>query len=247
MGVLTVIGLLKTKNLNDSENGERSWWAALGEQYLHAWISGVRKFVPEPKRIVVMTDSPSLVPAEIDCVPLLTDAPAYWSKLQMFAEEVSSGRCLYIDLDNVLCGPLDELCALSLWPVVPSPLVMLDDRNVPKLPNGSVILFNAEECRDLWTVYQRDRERIEREYVRRGEDYSRAYDQAYIADWHKATYGDSVPFFQNRIYLPDYCLNMRAELPKAEDWSGVRLLYGCGQAAKPHRVQHPLIQEHWAA
>jgi len=35
--------------------------------------------------------------------------PGWWSKIELFKPGRFSGRVLYIDLDNVICGPLDPL------------------------------------------------------------------------------------------------------------------------------------------
>jgi hypothetical protein len=228
--MLTVLTLLKVgSSPNGEKHGERPFWREFGDQYLAAWLANVRKYVPQPHQVVVMTDVPLRI-ADVHHVKAVAldktvDAPGFWAKLEMFRRGV--GKTLYCDLDNVINGPLDELCALT-----PDPLIMLDDRRVPYLPNGSLVLFDAERCRWLWDRYTKDARAIEQTYVAHGEDYRRAYDQAFIADGTPA-----LRFFQN--FLPDgYILNARSELPNASDWTSARVIFGCG-STKRHNSTHP--------
>jgi hypothetical protein len=233
--MLTVLTLLKVKpSPNGEQHGERPFWREFGPQYLNVWLANARKYIPQPHQIVVMTDSPKLVSVGngigVALLDSTIDAPGFWAKLNMF--RVGQGKCLYLDLDNVVCGPLDELCALE-----PDPLIMMDDRRVPRLPNGSAILFDAERCRGIWAQYAETPRSYERQHVAVGDDYSNAYDQSFIADCYREWGDREPPFFQD--LLPrDYCLNAYSELPLAEDWRDSRLIFGCG-AAKPHTSTHP--------
>lgn len=236
--MITVLTLLKVHpSPNGAQHGERPFWREMGPMYLDAWLRNVDRYVPKPHQILVMTDSERLLAIQVDgfieYVPIgsIVDAPGFWAKLEMF-RYAPGGKCLYLDLDNVIAGPLDQLCALE-----PDPLIMLDDRRVPKLPNGSAILFDAERCRDIWEQYAREPREIERRFVARGDDYRLAYDQAWIARWVLLHTQHHPPFFQD--LLPrDYCLNAYSELPLAEDWRDSRLIFGCG-SAKPHTSTHP--------
>lgn len=236
--MLTVLTLLKLNpSPNGEKHGERAFWREWGAIYLDRWIWSVRKYVPEPKRIVVMTDANGMQSGvEVAYLDQDVDAPGFWAKLNMFRTELATGKCLYCDLDNVINGPLDELCALE-----PDPLIMLDDRRVPGLPNGSLILFDADRCRDIWDSYAMNPRHWEREYVAGGDNYWHAYDQAFIADWfedNNPTSAEDVPLFQH--LLPEgYILNARSELPNASDWQSSRLIFGGGAEGKMHLNPHP--------
>jgi len=240
--MITVVTLLKLKpSPNGEQHGERAFWRELGPRYLDAWLASVDRYVPPPKRIVVMTDAvdtivrpllPNTHALHVVSLDRAIDAPGFWSKLNMFREEASEGKTLYCDLDNVINGPLDQLCALE-----PDPLIMLDDRRVPRLPNGSAILFDAERCRSIWHAYASYPRGCESRFVANGEDYSLAYDQAFIASCVRS-WGFTVPLFQD--LLPrGYCLNAYSELPQDEDCRDTHLIFGCGAAAKPHTSAHP--------
>lgn len=236
--MLTVLTLLKVNpSPNGHLHGERPFWREFGEQYLAAWIANVERYVPEPYEICVMSDIP-LTHFSIDrpvALDSTIDAPGFWAKLNMFREGVSSGRTLYLDLDNVITGDLSALCALT-----PDPLIMLDDRRVPGLPNGSAVLFDADECRHIWSSYAQDPRSFEAIYVARGDDYSSAYDQAWIAQCCSADTFRPVPLFQD-LLPAGYCLNAVTELPRAEDWRESRLIFGCGggKEGKRHTSTHP--------
>jgi hypothetical protein len=235
--MITVLTLLKTKPSPNGElHGERPFWREFGPQYLAVWLRNVRRFVPEPKRIVVMTDTIEDVAMlslnhgfDVVLLDAKVDAPGFWAKLEMFKH--GQGKTLYCDLDNIIAGPIDELCALT-----PDPLIMLDDRRVPGLPNGSMVLFDADKCRGIWADYSRDPRKFENWHTAQGDDYSRAYDQAYIAEWVESEYGFGVTLFQP--LLPSgYILNARTELD-TEAWKQARVLFGCG-STKPHTSKHP--------
>lgn len=233
--MITVVTLLKLKpSPNGERHGERPFWREWGERYLDAWLATVARHVPRPHRVVVMTDSEHPLPWPAERVPLDTiiDAPGFWAKLNMF--RVTSGKTLYCDLDNCINGDLSALCALT-----PDPLMMLDDRRVPGLPNGSMVLFDAERCRAVWARYIERPRRFERDFVARGEDYTRAYDQAFIADTMTAL-GEPPAFLQDFL-PPGYILNARSELPNASDWRAARVIFGGGmeKEGKPHLSKHP--------
>lgn len=233
--MLTVLTLFKIRSSPHGwQHGERPFWKALGRQYLDAWLAGVKRFIPEPKQVRVMTDVPELVPdAPVVGLDRRIDAPGFWAKLNMFRPDVSTGRCLYLDLDNVITGALDEMVALT-----PDPIIMLDDRRVPRLPNGSAILFDADRCRGVWERYTEFPRSIEREFIGpRGDDYAHAYDQAFIA-----TQFADIPLFQD--LLPEgYILNALTELPQAENWKAARLIFGSGMGeGKPHTSTHPAFR-----
>lgn len=238
--MLTVLTLLKVNpSPNGDRHGERPFWREFGPRYLDAWLASVERWIPDPKRIVVMTDEWGVAvhtrqqSAIADAVELdkTVDAPGFWAKLEMFRHGI--GKSLYCDLDNVINGPLDLLCALE-----PDPLIMLDDRRVPGLPNGSVILFDADECRDIWRDYTLHPREVERTYVAHGNDFSCAYDQAFIANWMHCL-PSRPPRFLQEMLPPGYILNARSELPNATDWRSARLIFGGGAEGKPHVSDHP--------
>lgn len=226
--MLTVATLLKRHNLTGGE-GDRSFWRDRGAEYLQKLHRGVRQYLPADTRMVCLCDSLDGIPEDVAAIAIQRPQdPAWWVKTQMFGADLS-GTVLYLDLDNVLSGPLDELLALK-----PDPLIMTDDRHFPGLPNGSTMLFNADRMRHVWDTYLDAPEQIQQTYSK----WPHAADQGYLA-----AIFPGVPLFQQ--LLPDgYMLNSLTEL--GDDWSDARLVFGCS-VPKPHQSTHPFYAEHWAS
>jgi hypothetical protein len=219
--VLTVLCYYREPRQGNEPQGERSFWrwADQGERYVRRMLEAIRK---QP----LVTGLTMLPP---------NDEPGWWGKLQMFNPAVTEGRCLYLDLDNVIGGPLDALLALR-----PDPLIMADDRMFPGTPNGSVMLFDADRLRFLWDEFTANPAAIRAEFSE--SHWPMASDQAFIADRVRKA-GYQIPFFQD-LLPPGYLLMSQAELERGADWSQTRLV--CGQSLpKPHQSAHPYYAAHW--
>lgn len=254
--MVNVITLLKHPQPNQEAHGERPFWEEWGPTYLERLVRGLQRWMPQPWTLTVMTDdyvwAMSGLPADLGTVvrftQLLGDSAGWWAKLNMFRPDVSSGRCLYLDLDNVIGGDLTPLVQLPLevrrhhdLPPLQQPLWMLDDRVYPRMANGSTILFDADDdlVRELWTFYARHPESTRKRFS----VWPDASDQAYIA-WFLRSKGLHIPFMQDA--LPEgYILNSRVELERGADWSKTALVYGSWDP-KPHMSSHPFYARHWA-
>lgn len=226
--MLTLVTLLKRHHVTKGE-GDRDFWTELGAEYLAKLTRGVQRHVPQLTRMVCLTDSPECLPAGVEAVPIVRpEDPAWWNKLQMFAPGVASGRCLYLDLDNVLAGSIDELLALE-----GAPCIMTDDELQPGLANGSTMLFTAEAMHETWWTYLRDPIGTQQRFS----VWPNAADQAFIA-WHLG----GVPLFQPLLW-PGYVRNARF-LETGAAWETARLVFGCSMP-KPHQSLHPFYRRHW--
>lgn len=225
---LTVVTLLKRHHTVRGE-GDRPFWTTLGADYLAKLTRGVRKHIGDVP-MACLTDSPECMPEGVTALPLLRpEDPAWWNKLALFAPETGlSGRVLYLDLDNVLAGPLDALTALS-----PAPLIMTDDVHFPGLPNGSVMLFHAEQMWDVWARYCADPLGIQAAH----RVWPHAADQGFLA-W---LYPER-PLFQS--LLPEGTFLNACEMERGAAWETARLVFG-GGCVKPHASRHPFYAEHW--
>lgn len=235
---LTVILLLKLRTKRRALQGEAGFWQEWGPRYLERMVRNVRRHLPADTRIVCMTDQPDVVPAGVDVAELAGDQPGWWAKLNAFRRDVSCGRCLYLDLDNVIAGPIPELLALT-----PDPMIMMDDRQMPGMPNASTMLFFAERVRYLWDVYAADPAAAETRYDER--NWPHASDQAYTTATLLEREGRYMPYFQD-VVGDGYCLNSRVELEAGAPWEQARLVFGCYEP-KPHTSRHPFYARHWAA
>jgi hypothetical protein len=77
--------------------------------YDATWVEKLKNSVSRnlslPYKFVCLSDCD--VPCER--IPLISFGKGFWSKLELFRPNLFNGPVLYIDLDNVICGNLDEL------------------------------------------------------------------------------------------------------------------------------------------
>jgi len=77
-----------------------------GGIYTADWV---RKLRDACKRQAVKHRFTCLSDVEVPCerIPLKHDWPAWWSKIELFRPGVIEGPTLYLDLDTVVCGPIN--------------------------------------------------------------------------------------------------------------------------------------------
>jgi len=83
-----------------------------GGIYTPEWVArlqeGVRRHMDRPHRFVCLSDlDGALLPCET--IPLKTDWPGWWAKIELFRPRLFEGPVLYIDLDCIITGPIDGL------------------------------------------------------------------------------------------------------------------------------------------
>lgn len=82
-----------------------------GGRYDAEWVArlqrGVARHLSLPHRFVCLSDAP------VGCerIPLETDWPGWWSKIELFRPGLLTGPTLYFDLDTVIVGGLDAIAA----------------------------------------------------------------------------------------------------------------------------------------
>lgn len=239
--MVNIVAFLVTKHnaTSHTTHGENAFWVTRGAEYAAKLFAGVDRHVTQPHVNFLITDTPSATPKNAEYIPHPMDrrqAPGWWSKLAVFKPYLLPlNRTLYLDLDNVVCGPLDPMLNL-----VPSPIVMMHDLVYPDLENGSTLLFHPAELSYLWNEYAQNPTRIQREFSQ----WPKASDQAFIANRVKKATGKPIPFFQS--LLPHgFCLNSRIELELGRrSYADTSLVYGCW-VPKPHESTHPFYKEHW--
>jgi len=239
--VVNIIGLLLTKHGAHlrPETGEDSFWHTRGAEYARKLFAGVDRYTQQAHQNFLITDSPELAPPGVTAVqtPLTRQAgPGWWGKLAIFHPDLfpDGEKTLYLDLDNVVCGPLDPILDLE-----PEPLMMLDDIHEPGLPNGSTLLYRPGECRWLWDEYIRFSAEIQDAFS----VWPNAADQAYIASRFQRRFAIAPTFMQNRLPA-GMILNARTDIERNADYSGTSLVFGSWHP-KPHESSQAFYRQHW--
>jgi hypothetical protein len=85
-----------------------------GKYYSTRYVERLRAMVERnlslPHRFVCLTNE-----TDVPCrrIPLVTDWPSYWSKIELFRPRLFKGPVLYFDLDTVIHGNIDDLARLA--------------------------------------------------------------------------------------------------------------------------------------
>jgi len=86
-----------------------------GDKYGPEWVYRLRAMVDRhlslEHRFICMTDQPI---EDIDCIPCVDGLPTWWSKVGLFQPGLFSGLNLYLDLDVVITGPMDDMIAENM-------------------------------------------------------------------------------------------------------------------------------------
>lgn len=97
------------------------WGTAYGPEYVNRLRAMVGRHLSLPFRFVCSTDDPSGIGPGVEIRPLpdfhVPEARqrSPWRKVSVFAENFCglSGKCLFLDLDVVVTGPLDEIATYT--------------------------------------------------------------------------------------------------------------------------------------
>lgn len=81
-----------------------------------------------------------------DRIPLVTDWPGYWAKLECFRPGLFTGRVLYLDLDVTVCGDLAPIIDYRTG------FAAISDYERPTL-NSSVMVWDAGEADNIFTSF----------------------------------------------------------------------------------------------
>lgn len=96
-----------------------------------------------------MTDEPNRHPG-VQCIKLTPGRVGWWNKLECFAPGLFEGRCVFLDLDTIVTGPLDPL-------VKHKGCLHLDDWGWPTNTYGSgVMVWQSGEHADAWLKFTPD-------------------------------------------------------------------------------------------
>lgn len=106
---------------------------------------------------------------------MLQNWPGWWAKIELFDPGLINGPTLYMDLDTVITGPLDEFTD------IPYDFAMLENFNDPTFVGSGVMWFKDKAPEGVYERFLGGPDRIMAHYerVKRG---SYRGDQAFIHD-----------------------------------------------------------------
>ena len=197
--------------------------------YDAGWVAklqrGVQRNLTLPHRFVCFSDCD--VPCER--IELLPIDQGFWSKLQLFRPGVLSGPTLFLDLDTVICGNLDEVIArlqhqqFVMW--------IEADRNI----HSSALMYWNGDHSHLWDLYQ------SQPLLHWQSLYSRP-----------PLYGDQAVISEHVAHtlLTDHCptswFHIASRNDEHLDLSAVKMLMFRKVSQKPSTMgHHSLVQKHW--
>jgi len=194
--------------------------------YDATWVEKLKNSISRnlslPHKFVCLSDCD--VPCER--IPLISSGKGFWSKLELFRPNLFNGPVLYIDLDNVICGNLDEL----VEKIRNEKFVMLKEHDTTAI-SSSVMWWNGDYSH-LWN-----------EWLSKSSEYWRNIygkmprfgDQAFIEDRTKFS------ILQNIV--PETWIGWSNEKQNNND---TKILIFRKPSQKPSTMlDHSLVKAHW--
>lgn len=141
-----------------------------GDKYGKEWVIRLRnmvaKHLPVPHTFQCVTDGPV---DGIDCVPLISDLPSWWSKIELFYPGRFDGDNLYLDLDVVITDSLEKLVRCldgdrsRVWALDDFSYSLVNPKNLDASSqrvlggvgtvNSSVMMWNGDAGKRVWTRF----------------------------------------------------------------------------------------------
>lgn len=144
-----------------------------GGRYDAGWVAklqrGVAQHLALPHRFVCLSD----VPVPCERIPLETDWPGWWAKLELWRPGLLTGPTLYLDLDSVIVGSLDAIAAH------PHRFTGVHEYYRPDLFCSTAMAWSGDWS-GIWRRFAADPAGLARRYDR--EVKPRIGDQAFIED-----------------------------------------------------------------
>jgi len=158
-----------------------------GGIYDASWVeklkNGVSRNMKRPHKFICLSD------VEVPCerVPLLHDWPGWWSKLELFRPGAIPNDTLYLDLDTVIAGNLDDVATLD------DDFAMLQNFNNPEMV-GSGVMWFGKVPHKVYEKFSKQPQAYIEHYAREAKG-SYLGDQAFVWD----AMGRDVPFLTDKL------------------------------------------------
>jgi hypothetical protein len=112
--------------------------------------NGVARYLDASHRFVCLTDQTEAVAASgVDAIPLPTDWPGWWAKINLFAPGLLTGPVLYLDLDSLVTGDLAPLIRTAPG------ITMVSDFTRPEMMNSSAMAWDGDFSA-IWHSFKAD-------------------------------------------------------------------------------------------
>ncbi|GAA5130513.1 hypothetical protein JIN84_04770 [Luteolibacter yonseiensis] len=146
------------------------WGDRYGSEYVNRLASSVRRHTKMPVSIVCFTDDGEGIDPSVEILPIpeIDLPPAEmvngWRKLCLFRPDLPiEGIGLFVDLDVVITGPLDDFFTFGDDGDVPIihnwlPAHKTWFRPDPLIGNSSVFRFHLNHCSFVWEQFHREKE-----------------------------------------------------------------------------------------
>lgn len=126
--------------------------AAFAPAYVSILFDSVRRNLADgfEGKFVCFTDQPDVLDKGIERRALPADLPGWWSKLALFRPGLfpDGDRVLFLDLDTLITGRLDEIAAYD------GPFAILRDFFRPDGLQSAVMAWRAGDCTEIWAGFE---------------------------------------------------------------------------------------------
>lgn len=146
------------------------WGDRYGPEYVNRLASAVRRHTKSPVTVMCFTDDATGIDASVEIHPIPEiELPAEekvtgWRKLCLFRPDLPiEGLGLFIDLDVVITGPLDEFFSFGDEEDIPIIHNWLPPHKTwfrpdPMIGNSSVFRYKLNQCRFVWDQFHNEKE-----------------------------------------------------------------------------------------
>lgn len=146
------------------------WGNRYGSEYVNRLAAAVKRFTKEPVTVVCFTDDAEGIDPSVEVYPIpeIDLPPASmvngWRKLCLFRRDLPiEGVGLFLDLDIVITGPLDDFFTygeLEDVPIIHNWVAPHKTwfRGVPQIGNSSVFRFHLNHCGYVWDQFHGEKE-----------------------------------------------------------------------------------------
>lgn len=194
--------------------------------YDASWVEKLKNSISRnlnlPYRFICLSD------CDVPCyrIPLISTGRGYWSKIELFRPNLFDGPVLYIDLDNVVCGHLDEI----IEKIKNEKFVMVKEPDTHAI-SSSIMWWNGNYSY-IWEEWSaEDSEHWKKNYGK----MPKLGDQAFIEDRVKCSILQEL--------IPETWIDWSNKHQSNED---VKILIFRKPGQKPSTmIDHPLVKEHW--